>query len=99
VQALNDRNTVNRPFSQVGFIEFLVSPLIFAAMKILPATEHLAVQMLMNARSWQKQWEAEGKVPPSDSDKKLLNERIIKMENKFRTCQAGKSPPEKLERN
>lgn len=53
----------------------------------------------MNARSWQKQWEAEGKVPPSDSDKKLLNERIIKMENKFRTSQAGKNPPEKLERN
>lgn len=98
VQALNDRNTVNRPFSQVGFIEFLVSPLIFAAMRILPATEHLAVQMLMNARSWQKQWENEGKVPPSDHDKKLLNERIIKMENKFRSCQAGKSAPEKLDR-
>jgi len=98
VQALNDRNTVNRPFSQVGFIEFLVSPLIFAAMRILPATEHLAVQMLMNARSWQKQWESEGKTPPSDNDKKLLNERIIKMENKFRTCQAGKNPPDKLER-
>ncbi|CAJ1331698.1 unnamed protein product [Effrenium voratum] len=92
VQALNDRNTVNRPFSQVGFIEFLVSPLIFAALRILPQTEHLAVQMLMNARSWQKQWENEGKTPPSDNDKKLLNERILKMENKFRSCQLGKTP-------
>merc|ERR1712014_154521 len=29
VQALNDREKVNRAFSQVGFIEFLVSPLFF----------------------------------------------------------------------
>jgi len=90
VQALNDRATVNRPFSQVGFIEFLVSPLIFAAMRILPQTEHLAVQMLMNARSWQKQWENEGKNPPSDADKKALTERIGKMEAKFRSSQVVK---------
>jgi len=91
VQALNDRAAVNRPFSQVGFIEFLVSPLIFAAMRVLPQTEHLAKQMLMNARSWQKQWENEGKTPPSDADKKALAERISKMEGKFRSCQLGKT--------
>ena len=34
VQALNDRDKVNRAFSQVGFIEFLVSPLIFVVIKV-----------------------------------------------------------------
>lgn len=27
VQMLNDRNTVSRPHSQIGFLEFLVAPL------------------------------------------------------------------------
>mmetsp|Transcript_44150 Transcript_44150/g.103104 ORF Transcript_44150/g.103104 Transcript_44150/m.103104 type:complete len:93 (+) Transcript_44150:102-380(+) len=60
-------------------------------MRVLPQTEHLAKQMLMNARSWQKQWENEGKTPPSDADKKALAERISKMEGKFRSCQLGKT--------
>jgi len=49
VQALNDREKVNRPFSQVGFIEFLVSPLVFAVIKVLPPLMPLADQMVENA--------------------------------------------------
>ena len=30
VQMLNDRDKVNRPFSQIGFIEFIVSPLLLS---------------------------------------------------------------------
>merc|ERR1711879_1057292 len=41
VQALNDRTKINRPFSQVGFIEFLVSPLLFNVVKLLPAARPL----------------------------------------------------------
>mmetsp|Transcript_59040 Transcript_59040/g.104933 ORF Transcript_59040/g.104933 Transcript_59040/m.104933 type:complete len:858 (-) Transcript_59040:75-2648(-) len=85
VQALNDRNRVNRPFSQVGFIEFLVSPLMFIAMKVLPQTEHLAVQMLQNARTWQKHWETEHKDPPSDVDRRMLSDRIVKLEHRYRS--------------
>eukprot|EP00933_Yihiella_yeosuensis_P035875 TRINITY_DN29514_c0_g1_i1.p1 TRINITY_DN29514_c0_g1~~TRINITY_DN29514_c0_g1_i1.p1 ORF type:complete len:772 (-),score=106.12 TRINITY_DN29514_c0_g1_i1:169-2361(-) len=88
VQALNDRNKVNRSFSQVGFIEFLVSPLIFAVMKVLPPTESLAVQMLQNARTFQKNWETENKQPPSEHERKQLHDRICKVEQRFRTCQA-----------
>merc|ERR1719226_6813 len=35
VQALNDREKVNRAFSQVGFIEFLVTPLLFIVSKMM----------------------------------------------------------------
>jgi len=92
VQALNDRDRVNRPFSQVGFIEFLVSPLMFIAMRVLPQTEHLAVQMLQNARTWQKHWETEKNDPPSEVDRKNLDARIVKMERRYRTC-AGQQRP------
>merc|ERR1719443_2488503 len=50
VQALNDRDKVNRAFSQIGFIEFLVTPLIFAMVKILPPMEHCAEQMIDNVK-------------------------------------------------
>merc|ERR1719282_689889 len=56
VQALNDREKVNRAFSQVGFIEFLVSPLIFAVVKVLPPTESQADQMLSNLKTWHNAW-------------------------------------------
>lgn len=89
LQALNDRHQVNRPFSQVGFIEYLVSPLSFAVMKVLPQTEHLAIQMLQNARSWQKQWENEKtQAQPTDAEKKALNDRLAKLEHRYRTCKA-----------
>jgi len=89
MQALNDRHAVNRPFSQVGFIEYLVSPLTFAVMKVLPQTEHLAIQMLQNARSWQKQWENEKTQQPTESEKKALNDRLVKLEHRYRTCKAS----------
>jgi len=83
VQALNDRESVNRPFSQVGFIEFLVSPLLFAVMKVLPPTEPLAEQMVRNLKSWHQQWQSETKPPPSEQDKKALVDRISKLEARF----------------
>ncbi|CAE8621137.1 unnamed protein product [Polarella glacialis] len=90
VQALNDREKVNRPFSQVGFIEFLVSPMIFAVIRVFPQMDALAVQMLQNARTWQKHWETDNKQYPSEEDKKALNARIMKLEQRYRTCL---SPP------
>jgi len=95
VQALNDRDRVNRPFSQVGFIEFLVSPLMFIAMRVLPQTEHLAVQMLQNARTWQKHWETEKNDPPSEVDRKNLDVRIMKMEHRYRLAQVSKGLSER----
>merc|ERR1719272_66698 len=56
VQALNDREKVNRAFSQVGFIEFLVSPLIFVVIKVLPPMDQSAEQMLQNVKTWHQQW-------------------------------------------
>lgn len=89
VQALNDREKVNRAFSQVGFIEFLVSPLLFVVIKVLPPTEPNAEQMLQNVKTWHQHWLTETKPPPSDSEKKALFERIAKLENRYHECHPG----------
>uniref|UniRef100_A0A7S1RV87 PDEase domain-containing protein n=1 Tax=Alexandrium catenella TaxID=2925 RepID=A0A7S1RV87_ALECA len=83
VQALNDREKVNRPFSQVGFIEFLVSPLIFAVIKVLPPMEGLADQMVQNVRTWHSNWANETKPPPSDAEQSALAERVHKLEARY----------------
>merc|ERR550514_1007908 len=51
VQVLNDRDKVNRANSQIGFIEFLVTPLVFATVKIMPPAEACAEQALTNLKS------------------------------------------------
>merc|ERR1711953_1523930 len=76
VQALNDREKVNRPFSQIGFIEFLVSPLFFAVMPVLPPTQPLVEQMIRNANTWHQHWEAETISASSDQEKRALDDRV-----------------------
>lgn len=83
VQALNERDKVNRPFSQVGFVEFLVSPLLFAVVKVLPPTESHARQMIQNVNTWQAHWLSETKPPPTEAERKALADRISKLESKY----------------
>jgi hypothetical protein len=50
VQMSNDRNKVNRPFSQLGFIEFIVAPLAFAVARVVSPVGASAEQLVANAR-------------------------------------------------
>jgi len=88
VQALNDREKVNRPFSQVGFIEFLVSPLVFAVVRVLPPMDALAEQMVQNVRTWHQNWRTETKPPPTEAEQASLSERVHKLETKYLECHA-----------
>lgn len=83
VQALNDRERVNRAFSQVGFIEFLVAPLVFAVMRVLPPLEPHVGLMLQNAMNWHQTWLVETKPSPSEPERVALEERIRKLQNRF----------------
>jgi len=88
VQALNDREKVNKAFSQVGFIEFLLSPLVFAAAKVLHPIEPLQDQMILNVKTWVQQWELDANPPPSEEERHAVEERLAKLEMKhesFRT--------------
>merc|ERR1711953_582532 len=56
VQPINDRQKVNCPLAQVGFIEFLVAPLALILVKIFPPYVACAEQLLNNLGSWQEEW-------------------------------------------
>lgn len=79
VQALNDRDKVNRPFSQVGFIEFLVSPLLVCVVRVLPPTVGYSTQLYSNAKSWQQCWVDETLPTPSETEQRVVSERLTKL--------------------
>jgi len=83
VQSLNDRDKVNRPYSQVGFIEFLVAPLAFAMVKVLPPFEVCVGQLVDNLKRWQEMWIADTKPAPTQEERKALDVRIRSLEKKF----------------
>merc|ERR1719473_585725 len=55
VQMLNDRDKVNKAFSQIGFIEFLVAPLTFQMVRILTPMELWAENLIENVKRWQQE--------------------------------------------
>lgn len=81
VQALNNREKVNRAMSQVGFIEFLVAPLAFAFTKVIPPFDACLEQLIENVKRWQEVWATE--TQPSDDERKQVEERVAKLERRF----------------
>jgi hypothetical protein len=56
VQALNNRNTVNIPQSQIGFIEFMIAPMAETMVKIFAPLDSLTENLGSNIQSWQGLW-------------------------------------------
>jgi len=66
VGMLNDRDKINRPGSQHGFIHFMVAPLVLNTVKIFPGLHPVYTQMGENLQQWRDLWVAE--VKPSDEE-------------------------------
>jgi len=56
VQMLNDRDKVNRPNSQVGFIEFFIAPMTEPMLSIFPQLHDLADHLGANIKHWFDLW-------------------------------------------
>lgn len=56
LQMLNDRNKVNKPFSQIGFIEFIITPLVVAEVKLFPSLYEISVLLEENSHKWERAW-------------------------------------------
>lgn len=69
VQMLNDRDKVNRPNSQIGFIEFMMVPMVEAMVMIFPGLHGLAERTGTNIRRWADCWISETNPPPDQVDK------------------------------
>lgn len=93
VQMLNDRDKVNKPNSQIGFIEFLVVPLFCAATKLFPVLHELSDNLALNARAWQEMWEEQN--CPSEEDAIKVRTRVEKMKEKCDAVRplSAKAPP------
>merc|ERR1711879_497277 len=59
VQMLNDRDKVNRPNSQVGFIEFVILPMVLAMVNLFPQLDSLAGCLGDNIGRWSEVWQKE----------------------------------------
>jgi len=69
VQFLNDREKVNRPISQIGFIEFVVAPMCEACVHLFPALNDLADHLGKNTSRWGEVWQAESSPEQAEVDK------------------------------
>lgn len=64
VQMLNDRDKVNRPNSQVGFIEFVITPMCEVVVNIFPQLDGMANDLGHNVMQWCTIWQEESNPPP-----------------------------------
>jgi len=80
VQVLNDREKVNRPNSQVGFIEFLITPMVESMVRIFASLDMLAENLGDNVTSWGNMWIEQ--TSPDEEDLKKVNTRIQKVVQK-----------------
>jgi len=83
VQPLNDRQKVNKSFSQICFIEFLVTPMVMSTLAIFPPTEALGEQMIQNVKAWHRQWLNDTSPKPSEEQERALTMRVVKLESRF----------------
>ncbi|CAE7381772.1 Pde9a [Symbiodinium pilosum] len=74
VQFLNDRQKLNRPTSQIGFIEFMIAPLFAAQIWLWPNLFEYGSCLSMNIGMWQELWEEEA--DPSEDELEKVTSRV-----------------------
>ncbi|CAE7769736.1 Pde9a, partial [Symbiodinium necroappetens] len=79
---LNDRDTVNTPLSQIGFIEFVVAPLALSLARVLPPLWFSNQMILDNANIWMDKWIEGTLLKPSLEEQVNVRERIHRMVQK-----------------
>jgi hypothetical protein len=74
VQMLNDRDKVNRPNSQIGFIEFIITPLVVAEVKIFPSWCESSIMLEQNLRTWERLYTETSTLAEGEREK--LSQRV-----------------------
>eukprot|EP00933_Yihiella_yeosuensis_P029403 TRINITY_DN2304_c0_g2_i1.p1 TRINITY_DN2304_c0_g2~~TRINITY_DN2304_c0_g2_i1.p1 ORF type:complete len:1031 (-),score=168.06 TRINITY_DN2304_c0_g2_i1:368-3157(-) len=88
VGLLNDRDTVNVPHSQMGFIEFFVSPFVFGMGRILPPIDYTATIIIENSMTWYSYWVEDVRSSASSDSIKEVKDRMDAMADKWLQPQA-----------
>merc|ERR1719174_3653323 len=64
VSMLNDREKVNKPNSQVGFIEFVIAPMVEPVCNMFQKLHPLATHLAVNIQNWSQKWVEESSPAP-----------------------------------
>eukprot|EP00927_Polykrikos_kofoidii_P032087 TRINITY_DN27434_c0_g1_i1.p1 TRINITY_DN27434_c0_g1~~TRINITY_DN27434_c0_g1_i1.p1 ORF type:complete len:1259 (+),score=188.78 TRINITY_DN27434_c0_g1_i1:231-4007(+) len=74
---LNDRQKANVAHCQIGFIEFIVAPLVVHTIKLFPPLSHCQKAAISNISIWFSKW-VSTESPPEEEQEKML-ERLGKV--------------------
>merc|ERR1719162_1386842 len=64
VQFLNDRDKLNRPNSQIGFLEFMIAPFFAAQIRLFHKMHEYGEHLSVNIGNWEELWATEVKPDP-----------------------------------
>merc|ERR1712151_398031 len=84
VQFLNDREKLNRPNSQIGFIEFMIAPFFSPIIQIWPSLRELGDNLAHNIRCWEDLWIQEAS--PAEEEQQKVRARVVKVEECMANC-------------
>mmetsp|Transcript_114630 Transcript_114630/g.220881 ORF Transcript_114630/g.220881 Transcript_114630/m.220881 type:complete len:984 (-) Transcript_114630:115-3066(-) len=79
VQFLNDRDKLNRPNSQIGFLEFMIAPFFIAQIKLFPKMHEYGDHLAHNLKQWEDMWVKE--VNPEEEAKTKVRARVEGVKN------------------
>merc|ERR1719238_999034 len=79
VQFLNDRDKLNKPNSQIGFIEFMIAPLFAAKIRIWPGLHEFGDNLGANLSNWEEMWVKETK--PAEEERQKVRGRVERVKD------------------
>jgi hypothetical protein len=82
VQMLNDRDKVNRPNSQIGFIEFVIAPMVEQVVHLFPGLHDLATNLGENIQHWFAVWVDQAQ--PASEVQAKTEARVMKVAQRCR---------------
>jgi len=79
VQFLNDRDKLNKPNSQIGFLEFMIAPFFAAQVRLWPALCEFGDNLSGNIANWEQMWSKE--VSPDEESRAKVLARVQKVQD------------------
>lgn len=90
VQFLNDRDKLNRPNSQIGFLEFMIAPFFAAQIKIFNTLHEYGDNLAQNLLMWESMWVLE--VAPDEEARLKVRARVEKVKANLEEANQTSAP-------
>eukprot|EP00928_Gymnodinium_smaydae_P039535 TRINITY_DN26990_c0_g2_i1.p1 TRINITY_DN26990_c0_g2~~TRINITY_DN26990_c0_g2_i1.p1 ORF type:complete len:878 (+),score=186.71 TRINITY_DN26990_c0_g2_i1:175-2808(+) len=91
VQFLNDRDKLNRPNSQIGFIEFMIAPFFVVQIRLFPGLHEYGANLANNLETWEDMWAAE--IQPGEDERNKVRKRVGKVRENLENAKERIVPP------